>query len=278
MSDRPGWISIDEMYGDLGMTDDQLDAKLDRSLNPRPPGILYDRIGALGLSRGHQVLDIGCRDARHSCELARRFECRVVAVDPVPHQLDRARRLVTERGLADVVRVLHGHIEAIPCDDGSADFVWCRDVLNHVLDLGAALHECARVLKPGGAMLVYQTFATDLLEPKEAERLYASVATVAASMSREHFEGTVQAAGLRVTERDEIGSEWREHAEENGNREGSRQLLHIARMRRDRARLLAEMGPTAFATEFGSCHWGVYQMLGKLCPMVYVLRPEVRTT
>lgn len=37
-------------------------------------------------------------------------------------------------------------------------------------------------------MMVFQTFATDLLEPREAERLFEGVATVAENMSRDRFE------------------------------------------------------------------------------------------
>ncbi len=264
-------LSIQEMYGDQGMPDDEIRARLERSLDPRGPSTLHDKMMALGLARGHVLLDIGSRDARHACQLARRSGCRVVAVDPVAHNLQLARRLVSERELAETVHVVGGQIESIPCAHDSVDFIWCRDMLNHVPALGAALRECARVLRPGGRMLVFQTFATDLLEPREAARLYAAVATTAESMSVEHFEISVRSAGLEVAERDILASEWREYGEEHGGGRTSKQLLYIARMTRARARLQEELGPVAFEAELGDCHWGVYQMLGKLCPRIYVL-------
>ncbi len=264
-------LSIQEMYGDQGMPDDAIRARLDRSLDPRGPGVLHDKLMALGLTRGHVVLDIGSRDARHACDLAQRSGCRVLAVDPVGHHFDLARRLVSDRGLADVVHVVGGRIESIPCADRSVDFIWCRDMLNHVPALAAALGECARVLRPDGRMLVFQTFATDLLEPREAARLYAAVATTAESMSVEHFERSVRDAGLELSDRDILASEWREYGEERGGGQTSKQLLYIARLIRARERLLEELGPVAFEAELGDCHWGVYQMLGKLCPRIYVL-------
>jgi SAM-dependent methyltransferase len=270
----PRSISVAEVYGDHGMTDDELHARLDRSLSPRAPGMLHDKMGALGLSGGHRLLDIGCRDARHACELVRRFGCRAVAIDPVPHNVGLARALVAEGGLDGAVEVTEGGIEAIPCADASFDFVWCRDMLNHVERLDVGLRECARVLAPGGAMLVFQTFATELLEPREAERLFAPLATVPENMSPDRLEATAARAGLRVAERDVVGSEWREHAEESGAGFASRQLLRIARLRRDRERLIREIGPIAYESELADCHWGVYQMLGKLCPRVYVLRRD----
>ena len=43
-------------------------------------------------------------------------------------------------------------------------------------------------------------------------------------------------------------------------------------MRRDRERLLAEIGRIPYEVELADCCRGVYQMLGKLCPTVYRLR------
>jgi 2-polyprenyl-3-methyl-5-hydroxy-6-metoxy-1,4-benzoquinol methylase len=264
--------ALEALYGNIGMSDAEFEAHLDRSLNPRGSEMLYDKMAALGLSKSHWLLDIGCRDAAHTCELAQRFGCRALGVDPIAHKIDLARALIAERGLDGQVRVVKGRIESIPAGNGEFDFIWCRDMLNHVPDLRAGLAECARVFKPGGSMLVYQTFATDLLEPHEAARLYAPLAIVAANMSTVTFEAACDDAGLRIAERDTIASEWRERWEEDGTRTTSQQLLWIARLRRDRERLIAALGLDAYECELANCHWGVYQMLGKLCPMMYVLR------
>jgi hypothetical protein len=65
--------------------------------------------------------------------------------------------------------------------------------------------------------------------------------------------------------------------QESGAAFASKQLLRIARLRRDRERWIREVGPVLFGTELADCCWGVYQMLGKLCPRAYVLeRPWPR--
>lgn len=268
-------LSIHEVYGDRGLDETARAAALNRSLNPRPPTMLYDKLGALGLGPHHLVLDIGSRDARHACELAERYGCRVYGVEPVAENLKWAERLIAERQLTELVHSQVGTIESIPATDDSFDFIWCRDMLNHIADLAAGLAECARVLKPGGWMLVYQTFATDLLEADEAARLYPPLAVVPANMVPGFFETCATAAGFAIRERDVIGSEWREWWEETGDHTTAKQLLIIARLRRDREPLLRELGPVNYAAELANCQWGVYQMLGKLEPVCYLLQKEL---
>jgi hypothetical protein len=45
-------------------------------------------------------------------------------------------------------------------------------------------------------------------------------------------------------------------------------------MRRDRERLVQELGEKPYATELANCYWGVYQMLGKLCPTLYIIKRQ----
>lgn len=124
-------------------------------------------------------------------------------------------------------------------------------------------------------MLVYITVGTELLEPGEAGFICESLAVVPSNLSAAHLEAAFTAAGLVLEERDIVGSEWREYWEESGEAVTSHQLLRVARMRRDRERLVTIMGETIYASDLANCLWGVYQMLGKLRPTVYVLRrPE----
>ena len=94
-------------------------------------------------------------------------------------------------------------------------------------------------------------------------------------MSPAYFEETCTGAGLQVHSREEIGSEWLEYAEEQ---QGgcSQEVLHIARMRRGRASLVAEFGQTAYDVMLAVHHWNVYLMLGKLTSTIYTLRKVTR--
>lgn len=265
------------VYGDAPISEEELDALLGRSLSPRAADTLLDVPGGLGLSPGMRVLDIGCRDAKYAVKLARRYGCTVLAVDPLDDHIRRAHEHLKEN--ADVmerVQIAKGRIEAIPAESASCDFIWSRDMLSHVPDLPRGLAECHRVLMPGGHMLVYQTFATELLEAREARFLADALAIVPENQAPAFFEEVARNSGFRIINRDPVASEWREHWEETGAAVTSKQLLQAARMRRNRKALVAALGEDFYNAELANCLWGVYQMIGKLCPTIYVLeKPSI---
>ena len=67
--------------------------------------------------------------------------------------------------------------------------------------------ECARVLRPGGAMVAYVTLATDLLEPRERAELVDAMALQTSTPSRSRRRQRSRAS-LRSVDR--LDSEWRE--------------------------------------------------------------------
>ena len=128
------------------------------------------------------------------------------------------------------------------------------------------------MLKPGGAVLVFAVFATPLLEPREAERLFAGTAVVASSADPQNFERAAVEAGLALERREVLHGEWREFSEESGEKRTSGQLLRVARMIRDPERYKAIIGEREYEEELANCLYGIYQLLGKLSAAIYVLQ------
>lgn len=258
---------LDRIYSDRHYG---LYAELERSSNPIGPQSLHELAATL-LTPDSRILDAGCRDAAHLVHLVRNNECQGVGVDPLRWHVERAGAAVTGNGLGSRVRVEQGVIEHLPHPPGSFDLIWCRDVLTLVPDLDAAAAEFARVLTPEGHAIIYLNVATDLMEPGEAERINGPLGNVAESMSRERVEGAFARAGLAVAEAREVGTEWREYEEET-TRPVSDELLKLARLRRRRAQIVAGYGQETYDTAEASLHWLPYQLLGKLNPLIYVLR------
>ena len=74
----------------------------------------------------------------------------VTGVEPNPV----LRALAEERSDDTDLTYVDGTAAALPFPEASLDLVWCERVLQHVDDAQAALHEMARVLRPGGRALV----------------------------------------------------------------------------------------------------------------------------
>lgn len=93
------------------------------------------------------VLDAACGTGRHSRVLAARGH-RIVGVDLSPEMLAKARQAVPSGAFHE------GSLAALPLPDRAVDAVVCALALVHVPDLDPAIRELARVLRPGGRVIV----------------------------------------------------------------------------------------------------------------------------
>lgn len=138
------------------------------------------------------VGDLGCGTGHVSAALAP-FVGRVIAIDRSGEMLQAARRRL--RGLANV-EVRRGALEALPVAGDELDAATLLLVLHHVPDPAAALAEAARVLKPGGRLLI-----ADML-PHERDEYRQQMGHVWLGFSDEHLTRLLAAAGftgVRIT-------------------------------------------------------------------------------
>jgi SAM-dependent methyltransferase len=264
--------SLEESYDDFPRIEEAFWLALDESLEPRGPDSLYDVVAGLALPPGTSVLDLGCGEGKQSMELAKRFGFSVTGVDPVRRNIELAEeRRESAPELRELLRFHLGEAELIPIEDASVDLVWCREVFVLVADLDTAFAECRRVLRPGGRMLLYQMFATDRLEPREAERMFTALEIRSESWDPHHVEAAATGAGFAIEERVDFGSEWGEFAQEQRG-DGGRRLLHTAHLLRDPERYIAQFGRQNYDIMLADCFWHVYRMIGKLSGRAYVLK------
>lgn len=91
---------------------------------------------------------------------------RVVACDLTPEMLDTARRLADRAGARNIEFAV-ADAEALPFPAASFDLVTCRIAAHHYPHPRLAVQEMARVLRPGGKLLIEDNYAP---EPAIADR------------------------------------------------------------------------------------------------------------
>jgi ArsR family transcriptional regulator len=138
------------------------------------------------LDESWTVGDLGCGTGQVASALAP-FVSRVIAVDRSGEMLQAARRRLREVRSVEVKR---GSLEALPIADDELDAATLLLVLHHLPDPGAALAEAARVLKPGGRLLI-----SDML-PHDREEYRQQMGHVWLGFSDEQIRRMLAAAGF----------------------------------------------------------------------------------
>jgi demethylmenaquinone methyltransferase/2-methoxy-6-polyprenyl-1,4-benzoquinol methylase len=113
----------------------------------------------LGLSAGSRGLDVGCGVGLWALWLAEAVGPggHVVGIEPEALKVEAARALVGGKAESGRLEFAPGDGTAIPLPDRSVDWVWCGDVLHHIVETERALREFVRVLRPGGRVIVKES-------------------------------------------------------------------------------------------------------------------------
>ncbi len=105
-----------------------------------------------GPLHGRRALDVGCGDGTLALALAHAGASRVAGCDVDPRMVARARTLASGNGSRLDLAV--AQVQALPFPAHSFDLVTCITMLAFVADADAAIREMARVLRPGGRLII----------------------------------------------------------------------------------------------------------------------------
>jgi ArsR family transcriptional regulator len=148
--------------------------------------LLYGLVGLL--DDDWTIGDLGCGTGR-ATEAIAPFVGHVIAVDDSAAMLDAARARLHERDNVDLRR---GRLEELPIEDGRLDAATLVLVLHHVADPALVLGEVARVLRPGGRLLL-----VDML-PHDRDEYRERMGHIWAGFTREQIADYAGAAGFSV--------------------------------------------------------------------------------
>ncbi|MGH3795759.1 MAG: methyltransferase domain-containing protein [Pseudonocardiaceae bacterium] len=143
------WLNSDNLAVHFGYTDEGTRGHTDALKNMNR--VLAERVA---IQSGERVLDAGCGVGGSSLWLAQERNADVVGVTLAANQVAMARSNAAERGLADRVQFEQADYTATSFPDASFDVVWAVESLCHASDKAAFYREAARLLRPGGRVVV----------------------------------------------------------------------------------------------------------------------------
>ncbi|MFN0298733.1 MAG: class I SAM-dependent methyltransferase [Burkholderiales bacterium] len=211
----------------------------------------YDRfIGWLDVAPDAQVLDVACGRGALAVRLACLAGCSVVGIDNNALAIARGALTAHEQGLSERVRLEHcDGSQPLPFSSGMFDALVCIDALALLPDRTRLFAEWARVLKPGGRLLLTNPVMTGAISNEE----------IAARTSQGHFllvppgydERIVGEAGFALLRREDITTQLAEiarrhsaaraaHADRLRETEGEEEFAMQNRYRAVAARLASE--------------------------------------
>ncbi|MGF1465633.1 MAG: arsenite methyltransferase [Sandaracinaceae bacterium] len=150
-----------------------------------------------GVEPGQTVVDLGSGAGLDLLIAAEKVGSagRVIGVDMTDAMLEAARAHAERAGFGDVIELRKGHIEALPLDDASVDWVISNCVINLSPDKPAVFRELHRVLRPGGRFSVSDIVVETLPDwIRRHDAAYA--ACIAGAISEAEYVGGLRAAGL----------------------------------------------------------------------------------
>jgi len=181
--------------------------RYDRAELDSLPASATDRFAGIGnpmrigpISPGETVLDVGCGSGVDLLLAARKVGStgRVIGIDLTPEMLVEARHNAIKAGVAHRVDIRDGLAESLPVAGASVDAVMSNGLLNNAHDKTRTLAEMARVLKPGGRLLLADVFLERKLPTGRGNATTANLLTI-----DEVFElmASVGYEAVRVAER-----------------------------------------------------------------------------
>lgn len=148
--------------------------------------------------------DIGAGTGFMAAAIVERVS-KVHVVDGSPAMLEMARKNLAAY---DNVEFHEADVTKLPFEDGSLDVVFANMVLHHIPEPSAAIKEMARVLQPGGRLLISN------VETHTIPREVAQLAEIWSHFSRDDIRAWMEQAGLVNIL---IGDTWQSPKSTGGN-------------------------------------------------------------
>lgn len=153
-----------------------------------------------GIEAGTRVLDVGCGVGVTPLFLAQEYGCRVVGVDLHERMIERARARARRASVGGRVAFRVADVHELPFEAGEFDVTLTESVIALVSDQHRALAECARVLRPGGAVGLVEATWVKPATPRLLSYIARAYGAQTEVHSREGWIALLEEVGLQRIE------------------------------------------------------------------------------
>jgi ubiquinone/menaquinone biosynthesis C-methylase UbiE len=161
-----------------------------RAKHPFFRDVIADYIGALELPLIANVIEIGCGTGVVSRRLAATSDFRgtIIATDMSPYLIEIARQHAKAEGVDACITFEVSGAANLHAESSACDLVIAHTLLSHASDPVAILAESARVLHPGGQLLIFdRDFASSALSLDRTIAAKIDVADIARAFAAQPF-------------------------------------------------------------------------------------------
>ena len=111
------------------------------------------------------VIDLGCGIGSSLCTLAERLDIRGTGVTLSPVQAQLAQRRIAEAGQSGRIRCIEADYCDLRNDCDTADLAYAIESFVHGPDPERFITECARIIRPGGLLIICDDFRRPVTDP-----------------------------------------------------------------------------------------------------------------
>jgi cyclopropane fatty-acyl-phospholipid synthase-like methyltransferase len=158
-------------------------------------------IDLVQIQPGQRFIDLGCGVGMPAIKLSSAKGCHVDGITISKSQQQSAAARALAAGMQDKLHFIHGTALAIPRDDRTYDAGWFFESIFH-MGHKAALHEAARVLKPGATLaltdLPLLSHTTDEFKAFVREHIHSTF------VAKEDYPALLEEAGFELLGIDDI--------------------------------------------------------------------------
>ena len=127
----------------------------------RTVAFMSERVKDKLAAPGARLIDLGAGYGGAARWLAKRFGCRVLALNLSEAENVRDRQMNRDAGLDHLIEVVEGSFEQVPAENGTFDAAWSQDAILHSGRRDKVMDEVDRLLKPGGELVFTDPMQAD---------------------------------------------------------------------------------------------------------------------